>query len=308
MEATAPAQQPTSSPLRYRNRDIDEQALAEVRAIVEKTWGRSRREMALALCREWDWRKVGGDWAEYACADLLRKLARRGDIELPRPRRVAHGQSERPSHPILPDDLIALPWWPVHGEDVDLADLVVRPVETDEREGWRRYMDRYHYLGYRVMVGEHLMYAAFLYGEVVALLGWASAALRVPARDRYIGWDEETKRRRLHRVANNVRFLIPPWVTVHNLASKVLGATVRRLSMDWHEAYGHPLDLAETFVDPRRFRGTCYRAANWQHVGRTAGRAKRGDQFVYHGFPKDVYVYELHRHARESLLGVGEDR
>jgi len=169
-------------------------------------------------------------------------------------------------------------------------------------------MDRYHYLGYRVMVGEHLMYAAFLYGELVALLGWASAALRVPTRDRYIGWDEETKRRRLHRVANNVRFLIPPWVTVHNLASKVLGATLRRLTSDWQEAYGHPLDLAETFVDPRRFRGTCYRAANWQLLGRTAGRAKRGHQFPRHGIPKDVYVYPLHRHARERLLGSGEDR
>jgi len=163
---TRPATDP--SPLRYRNRVIDEQALADVRAIVEKTWGQPRREMALALCREWGWRKVGGGWAEYARADLLRKLARRWDIELPRPRRVAHGQSERPSHPTLPDDLIALPWWPVRSEDVDLADLEVRPVETDEREGWRRYMDRYHYLGYRVMVGEHLMYAAFLYGEVVA--------------------------------------------------------------------------------------------------------------------------------------------
>jgi hypothetical protein len=116
-------------------------------------------------------------------------------------------------------------------------------------------MDRYHYLGYRVMVGEHLMYAAFLYDELVALLGWASAALRVPARDRYIGWDEGTKHRRLHRVANNVRFLIPPRVAAYNLASKVLGATLRRLSTDWQDSYGHPLDLAETFVDPRRFPG-----------------------------------------------------
>lgn len=150
----------------------------------------------------------------YACADLLRKLERRGDIELPARRRAPPGQAERSMHPVLPDDLRVLPWWPVQDDAVDLADLEVRPVEQDEREGWRRYMDRYHYLGYRVMVGEHLMVAAFLYGELVALLGWASAALHVPARDRYIGWDEETKRHRLHRVANNVRFLIPPWVTV----------------------------------------------------------------------------------------------
>ena len=308
MEATVPAPQQPAILLRYRNRDIDEPALAQVRAVVKGSWARTRPEIAQAVCEEWGWRKVGGGWAVYACSDLLRKLERRGDIELPVRRLRPRGQGEQTCHPVLPDDLRVLPWWPVRGEDVDLADLVVRPVETDEREGWRRYMDRYHYLGYRVMVGEHLMYAGFLYGELVALLGWASAALRVPARDRYIGWDEETKRRRLHRVANNVRFLIPPWVTVHNLASKVLGATVRRLSADWQEAYGHPLDLAETFVEPRRFRGTCYRAANWQHLGRTAGRAKRGDQFPYHGIPKDVYVYELHRHARERLLGTGGER
>ena len=308
MEATARAQHPPAILLRYRNRDIDEHAIAEVREVVTRTCGLPRAEIALAVCREWGWRKVGGGWAEYACADLLRKLERRGDIELPAPRRAHPGQVERVKYPLLPDDLIALPWWPVRGEEVDLADLVVRPVEQNEREGWRRYMDRYHYLGYRVMVGEHLMYTAFLYGELVALLGWASAALHVPARDRYIGWDEETKRRRLHRVANNVRFLIPPWVTVHNLASKVLGATLRRLTSDWLEAWGHPLDLAETFVDPRRFRGTCYRAANWQYLGRTAGRAKRGDQFPRHGIPKDVYVFELHRHARQRLLWIGNGR
>ena len=307
MEATAPTPQTPAILLRYRNRDIDKAAIDQVRAVVKRSWDRTRPEIAKAVCEAWDWRKVGGGLAVYACSDLLRKLERRGDIELPARRLRPRGQGDHTCHPILPDDLRVLPWWPVRGEDVDLTDLVVRPVEQDEREGWRRYMDRYHYLGYRVMVGEHLMYAAFLYGELVALLGWASAALRVPARDRYIGWDEGTKRRRLHRVANNVRFLIPPWVTVHNLASKVLGATLRRLSTDWQEAYGHPLDLAETFVDPRRFRGTCYRAANWRHVGRTAGRAKRGDQFVYHGIPKDVYVYELHRHARERLLGIGDD-
>jgi len=308
MERTARVQRPSTFLLRYRGREVDEQGLADLRSIIERAWDQTRPEIARTVCEAWGWRKVGGGWAVYACSDLLRKLERRGVIGLPARRVRRGGEVEHPYHPMLPDEWVVLPWWPVRDGDADLGDLVVRPVAQAEREGWRRYIARYHYLGYRGMVGEHLLYASFLNSEVVALLGWASAALRVPVRDRYLGWDEETKRRRLHRVVNNVRFLIPPWVTVRNLASKVLGATVRRLSTDWEKAWGHPVDLAETFVDPRRFRGTCYRAANWQYLGRTAGRAKRGDVYIAHGIPKDVYVYELHRHARRRLLERGADR
>lgn len=140
----------------------------------------------------------------------------------------------------------------------------------------------------------------------MALIGWAGAALQAPLRERYIGWDEPTKRKRLHLVANNIRFLVLPWIRVKHLASKVLAANLRRLSGDWHEAWGHPLWLAETFVDTSRFRGTCYRAANWRCLGQTAGRSRHANRYGRNGVPKALFVYPLHRHATEILRKAGE--
>jgi hypothetical protein len=201
----------------------------------------------------------------------------------------------------LPPDLIPLVGLDVRDPDADLRTLCVRPIAPEERLGWRLYMDRYHYLGDRPIVGEHLLYAAFLEGELIALLGWASAALRVPLREKYVGWDEATKRRRLHLVANNVRFLVLPWVRVRHLASKVLAANARRLSADWEAVWKHPVVLAETFVDITRFRGTCYRAANWLNLGETAGRSKRGNNYLHGGTRKALFIYPLRRHATRYL-------
>jgi hypothetical protein len=201
----------------------------------------------------------------------------------------------------LPPDLIALTGLEIRDPDADLRTLCVRPIASEERLGWRLYMGRYHYLGDRAIVGEHLLYAALVDGELVALLGWASAALRAPLREKYIGWDEAIKVRRLHLVANNIRFLILPWVRVRHLASKILAANVRRLSADWEAVWKHPVVLAETFVDTTRFRGTCYRAANWLYLGETAGRSKRGSNYLHGGTTKALFIYPLRRHATRYL-------
>jgi hypothetical protein len=204
---------------------------------------------------------------------------------------------------VLPEDLIPLTGLEITDADADLDSLVVRPITPEEHEGWCIYMRRYHYLGCRAIVGEHLLYAAFLGDELVALLAWASPALRAPLREAYVGWDESTKRERLHLVADNVRFLVLPWVRVRHLASKILAYNLRRLSADWERTWGHPVHLAESFVDTKRFRGTCYRASNWVYLGQTAGRSKRGNAFLP-GSPKALFVYPLRRDARR-LLGAG---
>jgi len=134
------------------------------------------------------------------------------------------------------------------------------------------------------------------------LKDWASAAWKVKARDQFIGWDELTKRKNLHLIANNTRFLILPWVRVKYLASKILSLSIRQLSTDWEKTYGHPVYLAETFVDISRFNGTCYRAANWIEVGRTKGNAKKGNTYHYHGQSKAIYLYPLHHRFRRFLL------
>jgi hypothetical protein len=285
--------------LRYRNREIRLADLEFLRSTIADC--EIRKEVYLRVCVAWGWRKANGAPSVVACQDLLLRLEERGHLRLPASRKASSTGPSRRRLPVLPAEFVALSWTPVIDLEACLASVEVRPVAPEERAGWRLFMGRYHYLGDRPIVGEHLLYAAFLGDELVALLGWASAALHVPAREQYVGWDEQTKAAQLRLVANNVRFLVPPWVRVRCLASRVLALCLRRLSRDWQAAWGHPIHLAETFVDTARFKGTCYRASNWAYLGQTAGRSKRGNDYLHHDAPKAVFVYPLHRHARRAL-------
>ena len=178
----------------------------------------------------------------------------------------------------------------------------MRLVRREERARWRELMRQHHYLGFESIIGESLWYVASVGNDWVALLGWGSAALKCGVRDQWIGWDRELQWRRLHLVANNVRFLMLPTWTQPNLASRVLALNVRRLSPDWEVYHGHPVLLAETFVDSGRFRGTCYRAAGWQALGETRGFAKRNDHYWHHGQRKIVFVRPLAPNAVASLV------
>jgi len=163
-------------------------------------------------------------------------------------------------------------------------------------------IQRYHYLGYRQTVGAHLKYMAFLNGQVVACLGWGSPAWRVTCRDQFIGWSDQMKEKNLHKIAQNTRFLIPSYVKIPHLASKLLALNIKSLRQDWPTYYGHPLYLLETFVDQSRFKGTSYQAANWIYVGQTKGFTKKGNISLYHGIIKDVYLYPLVKDFRGALL------
>jgi len=286
--------------LRYRNREITQDDLGFLSVLCAAEWG-TRSELWRAVCEAWGWRQANGSPALYACSDLLLRLEERGLLELPLAKPEFRRRRWLADLPI-PVDLIPLVGLDVRDPEADLRRVAVRPIQPEERLGWRVYMERYHPLGARPIVGEHLLYAAFLDDELVALLGWAAAAFRAPLRDTWVGWDETTKRRRLHLVSNNIRFLILPWVKVRHLASKILAMTVRRLAADWEQAWNHPVLLAETFVDTTRYRGTCYRAANWLHLGETAGRSKRGNQYLHGATKKSLFVYPLHRHARRLLV------
>jgi hypothetical protein len=288
--------------LRYRNRAVTIWDLEFLRR--ECAERPTRGELVQAICRTWNWHQANGEPGAYACSDLLLRLEERGHLSLPPPtgpgRARRHDRKWFAKLP-LPPDLVALTGLEIRDPHADLRKLAVRPILTEERLGWRLYMERYHYLGSRPLVGEHLLYAAFIEDELVALLGWAAAALMVPLRDAHIGWDEPTKLRRLHLVANNVRFLILPWIRVRHLASKVLSLNLRRFSTDWEAVWKHPLLLAETFVETTRFRGTCYRAANWIYLGDTAGRSKRGNNYSHGSTRKALFVYPLRRHATRYL-------
>ncbi len=188
--------------------------------------------------------------------------------------------------------------WRTHRELV--RGVQVRPILPEERGRWDALMRSHHYLGLRSLFGNSLRYVAVLEGEWLALLGWQVAALKCRPRDRWIGWPRVLQYQRLHLIANNARFLVLPEIRVPNLASRVLALNLRRLSKDWQSVYGHPLLLAETFVDAR-FSGTCYRAANWQALGHTRGFARSNGHYVAHARPKQVLVYPLHPKAYEFL-------
>lgn len=302
MQSTpSPEPAKSGSVLRYRNREIGEAELEFLRSAIRCC--QSRRELYAAVCAAWGWRQANGAPSLVGCQDLLLRLEERGHLQLPPSRTSRAKGPSRRVLPLLPPELVPLSWVAVEGSRVELSSLQVRPLGPDERLGWRLFMGRYHYLGDRPIVGEHILYAAFLGEDLVALLGWASAALHAPMREEYVGWDKQTKQRQLHLVASNVRFLIPPWVRVKCLASKVLALSLRRLSSDWQHRWGHPIHLAESFVDTARFRGTCYRAANWTYLGQTAGRSKRGNDYSFHDAPKALFVYPLHRRACQLLRG-----
>lgn len=179
--------------------------------------------------------------------------------------------------------------------------LWVRLVRSEEMARWRALMDAHHYLGFAHIVGQALHYVATVEEQWVALLGWGSAALKCGARDRWIGWSEQTHYQRLGFIANNVRFLVLPQAPLPHLASRVLALNLRRLSADWQQHHGQPIVLAETFVDSQRFRGTCYRAAGWSDVGTTQGYRKNNRHYLYHGTPKRVLLRPLIPRVQEQL-------
>ena len=257
--------------------------------------------VAAAACHRFGWMRPSGQIPLAACSVMLRKLEARGLLQLPeaRQRRPGGGRHAATERHRLLDALGVVPGMV---ECQPEGPFTLRPIAPEERDGFRLHLQRYHYLGFKRSVGESMGYAAFVGQELVALLDWGAAVLRCLPRDEYVGWDDRVRERNLPLVVGNRRFLVLPWIRIPHLASRILGANLRRLSRDWQAAYGHPVLLAETFVDLSRFKGTCYRAANWRYLGQTLGSTKTlRDGTRPRGCPKAVYVYPLARDAQRRL-------
>jgi hypothetical protein len=282
---------------RYRARQLDSQDIQFIRAIISEHYQRGRSHISRVLCEAWQWVQPNGKLKEYAARDLLLRLEEQGLVQLPKRLRPKNNHKKK-----VLDQVPLFLKNPIDGSAGDYSRPCFELLHAKNSYLWDYLVHHYHYLGLPKLVGEHLKYLVYLNGQVVACLSWASAAWKVKDRDRFIGWDEATKKKSLHLIANNTRFLVPEWVRIKHLASRVLALNLRRLSRDWQKIYGHPIYLAETFVDTSRFKGTCYRAANWVFVGQTKGSAKKGNAYLYHGQPKAIYLYSLHRHFRRRLL------
>jgi hypothetical protein len=282
----------------YRGREVSAADVGFIRELIAAHPAYSRRALSIELCRQWDWKQPNGELRDMVCRGLLLTLHRAGAIDLPDVRQTAQPRSvvRKPPEPLIPDNR------PVCGSLQSIGEVAIEMVRRTPREPlFNSLMQQYHYLGYQQPVGEHLKYLVSVRGQAIACLAWSSSPRHLGCRDRFIGWNPEQRRRNVHLLAYNTRFLIPPWVRVPHLASYVLGRMAARIVRDWLECYAHPVWLLETFVDPSRFRGTCYRAANWLPLGYTTGRGKDDREHRRNRPVKEVLVYPLHRRFRERL-------
>lgn len=285
---------------RYRGKAINQDDIAFIRELIAQNPGLSRRKLSTKLCLAWNWVQANGHPRDMICRGLMLGLHRAGLIELPAPRFIPPnplGERVKPERELglsfAKEVACSLP---------ELGPMEIRPVRrTPEEKLFNRLMQAHHYLGYAQPVGEQLKYLYYAQGQPIACMAWSSAPRHLGARDRFIGWSAEKRRANIHLLAYNTRFLILPWVKAPHLASHLLARTAGQISRDWQRLYQHPVYLLETFIDPERFNGTCYRAANWILAGMTTGRGKADQTKQANRSLKELLVYPLCQDFRKKL-------
>jgi hypothetical protein len=284
--------------------------LAALRDLIVSNPTARRTALSRLLCELWNWRNPGGRLKDIAARTLLRKLEERGLICLPP--RLTHKRSRQPKAPApSPAPALQPQLWaeaapdPIAGPLAQLRPLRIERVDTPgQRALALAALRAHHYLGFRRSVGENLGYLVFdSRDRLLAVIWFGAPAWKAADRDRFIGWTRHQREQGLGGIANNARFLVLPWVRVPHLASHLLGLLTRRLRRDWQEKYGHAVVLLETFIEEERFRGTCYKAANWIVVGRTKGRSRQDRYNELRVPPKLIALLPLVRHWRRRLLG-----
>src|SRR6266849_5251156 len=287
-----------ASEWRYRGRVVTADDVTSIRQLIAENPGASRRRLSEKLCEAWQWKQANGALRDMVCRGLLLMLHRAGAIELPPIRFQTLNPFVRRATPAP----MSIDMTPIVGALKQLQPVELQQVRrTGDEPLFHSLMEQHHYLKYEQPVGEHLKYVVWAQGRPVACLAWSSAPRHLASRDRFIGWNGEARRRNIRFLAYNTRFLILPWVTIPHLASHLLGRMARQISQDWERIYGHSIYFLETFVDPERFRGTCYRAANWVMVGRTTGRGKDAWTHRPNRSIKEVHALPIHRRFRELL-------
>lgn len=288
--------------LHFLGNPVGEEELALIREVVDSCGGLSRMELAATVCELMGWTRRSGSLKARECREFLEKLESKGRLVLPE-KRLGRPVGRATEVPVTER---GEPGPPLVGTAKDVGEIGLQPVGSEaERRLFRELMGRYHYLGHAVPFGAHLRYLVFGSQPAETVLGcvqFSSAAWRIAVRDQWIGWEEATRARRLVHVVSNSRFLLLPWLRVKNLASRVLSVSVRQMAADWPKAYGVEPLLVETLVDSTRYRGSCYRGANWIELGPTRGGARTDRLAKPEGMaPKTVLVYPLVQDAAWRL-------
>ena len=281
----------------YCGREFSAGDIQTIKLLMEHNPSLKRTPLSRKLCELFGWRKPNGELKDMTCRVALLRMQADGLITLP-PSQMPGGRGPPHFPPTAASDPQAPLLQPVH----ELAALTLHPVTTTATSRlWNEYIARYHYLGYTPMSGSQMRYNVFAGEQFVALLSFGASAWKLAGRERFIGWQEPERLKNLQLVVNNARFLILPWIQSKGLASKILSKIARQLPNDWHQRYGYRPVLFETFVESQRHRGTCYKAANWVHVGQTTGRGKKS--MVHHQIipTKDIWLYPLHKNFASVL-------
>jgi Druantia protein DruA len=285
----------------YRQRMISEADLIFIRRLIAEHPQASRRELSYKLCEAWNWVQANGARRDMVCRGLMLKLHREGRIELPAVRR-------RPPNPLAErkkPEAVEVDTKPLQGRLAEVRPLEFRSVRrTPEEPLFNSLLEQYHYLRYKQPVGEHLKFLIYAGARPIACFAWSSSAHYLGCRDCFLGWSDQARRKNIHLLAYNPRFLLLPWVRIPFLASHLLARMTRMLSGEWERVYGHPIYFVETFIDPERYRGTCYRAANWIVLGCTTGRGKNAWSKRPNRSIKEVLGCPLTPHFRGLLAEV----
>jgi hypothetical protein len=289
-------------PIRVQGRTLTGDDLRESRALIAQHPDWHRTALSLHLCQRWDWRNAAGQIKDMAARTLLLKLAQRGLIDLPPPRR----RTRRPcaqAPPVVQEPFLSLNPEPIQDPLDWLQPIGLELADTrPKRQQVQQWLARFHYRGFHGAVGENVQYLAKdRHGRELAVMVFGAAAWKVADRDRFIGWSAEQRAKHLGAIANQQRFLMLPWVRVPHLASHLLVLATGRVSADWQTRYGHPVWLMETFVEQERFAGTSYRAAGWICLGQTTGRTRQDPQRTLHSPIKTLWVRPLHSDFRKHL-------
>ncbi len=281
--------------VRYCGRDFSPEELTQIRQLIAEDPGRSRAELSRLTCRALQWYKADGGLKDMSARVAMLRMQDDGLISLPLPRCARPDSTIHITDQTAPGLAIEQP-----AGTLTPIDLQLVQHKSDSRL-WNEYIERYHYLGHKPLPGAQLRYFVYAQNQPIALLGFGASAWQTAPRDLYIGWSHEQRKKNLHLIVNNARFLILPWIQSKNLASMILSKAARRLPNDWQAQYNYRPVLLETFVEKPRFEGTCYKAANWQYLGQTKGRGKLGPAGKQSVPIKDLWVYPLNTEFRVHL-------
>ncbi|MBC8438330.1 MAG: DUF4338 domain-containing protein [Deltaproteobacteria bacterium] len=281
--------------MRYCGRDFTLNELDQIKSLIKENPQFHRAGLSRKVCQMFQWFKPDGKLKEMSCRVAMLRMQTDGLIKLPEPLGVKH--PPRKNDPTPATDPQKLIHCPVN----QLPQLQLQMVNKNNSSLWNEYIQRYHYLGFTPLPGAQLRYFITAKNQILALTGFGAAAWQTSPRDKFIGWDHEQRKNNLHLIVNNARFLILPWIQSKNLASKILALHAKQLPDDWGEKYKIRPVLLETFVQKDRYKGTCYKAANWRNVGQTKGRGKLGPPGKISVPIKDVWLYPLNKHFKSLL-------